>query len=141
MIQNNWNKCWEVELYTCETFSLTFSKAIGFYATNCDSGVAVCEFALVMVIFFLFALFAVEFRHIECRILIMKKHILKDEKSLESVKVNVSVVELFKWTHIRFLEKRDTNNQSWFKLLIYTLKLQLFLFLLHLHFLDEFPYA
>uniref|UniRef100_A0A3B3H4S6 Transmembrane protein 150B n=1 Tax=Oryzias latipes TaxID=8090 RepID=A0A3B3H4S6_ORYLA len=78
------------------TFSLTFSKAIGFYATNCDSGVAVCEFALVMVIFFLFALFAVEFRHIECRILIMKKHILKDEKSLESVKVNVSVVELFK---------------------------------------------
>uniref|UniRef100_A0A3P9KJI6 Zgc:123244 n=1 Tax=Oryzias latipes TaxID=8090 RepID=A0A3P9KJI6_ORYLA len=78
------------------TFSLTFSKAIGFYATNSDSGVAACEFALVMVIFFLFGLFAVEFRHIECRILIMKKHILKDEKSLESVKVNVSVVELFK---------------------------------------------
>uniref|UniRef100_A0A3P9IH65 Zgc:123244 n=1 Tax=Oryzias latipes TaxID=8090 RepID=A0A3P9IH65_ORYLA len=77
-----------VELYTCETFSLTFSKAVGFYATNCHSGVAACEFALVMVIFFLFALFAVEFRHIECRILIMKKHILKEEKSLESVKVN-----------------------------------------------------
>uniref|UniRef100_A0A3P9M169 Zgc:123244 n=1 Tax=Oryzias latipes TaxID=8090 RepID=A0A3P9M169_ORYLA len=71
-------------------------STIGFYATNSDSGVAACEFALVMVIFFLFGLFAVEFRHIECRILIMKKHILKDEKSLESVKVNVSVVELFK---------------------------------------------
>uniref|UniRef100_A0A3P9IH55 Zgc:123244 n=1 Tax=Oryzias latipes TaxID=8090 RepID=A0A3P9IH55_ORYLA len=80
----------------CTIATLLGIASVGFYATNCHSGVAACEFALVMVIFFLFALFAVEFRHIECRILIMKKHILKEEKSLESVKVNVSVVELFK---------------------------------------------
>ncbi|XP_036069229.1 modulator of macroautophagy TMEM150B isoform X1 [Oryzias melastigma] len=84
---------WPLRALICTIGSLIGLAIIGFFVIDYISGLTVCEFALAMVIFILFGLFAVEFRHIECHVLIVQKTLLKDEKNLESVKANFTVVE------------------------------------------------
>ncbi|XP_022612768.1 transmembrane protein 150B [Seriola dumerili] len=56
--------------------------------TGYRSGAAVCEWALVMLFFCLFGLFAAEFRHIDCHQLTVQKQALRDGRSPASIEVN-----------------------------------------------------
>ncbi|KAM7372284.1 hypothetical protein PAMP_009463 [Pampus punctatissimus] len=49
--------------------------------TGYTSGAAICEWALVMLFFCLFGLFAAEFRHIDCHHLTVQKHALRNKGS------------------------------------------------------------
>ncbi|XP_042248269.1 modulator of macroautophagy TMEM150B [Thunnus thynnus] len=60
--------------------------------TGYTSGAAVCEWALVMVFFCLFGLFAAEFRHIDCHHLTVQKQALKNERGPSSREMNGRMV-------------------------------------------------
>uniref|UniRef100_A0A8C2ZDR5 Transmembrane protein 150B n=1 Tax=Cyclopterus lumpus TaxID=8103 RepID=A0A8C2ZDR5_CYCLU len=56
--------------------------------TGSPSWAAVCEWALVMLVFCLFGLFAAEFRHIDCHQLTVQRAALADQRNTASLEVN-----------------------------------------------------
>nr|ACQ58927.1 Transmembrane protein 150 precursor [Anoplopoma fimbria] len=64
------------------------TSLVVFHNTGSPSEAAVCEWALVMLFFCLFGLFAAEFRHIDCHRLTIQKQALGDGRSPASVEIN-----------------------------------------------------
>lgn len=72
----------------CCLCTALFIPMIGLANTGHHSAAAMCEWALVMVFFCLFGLFAAEFRHIDCHKLTVQRHVLKPHDDSISVIAN-----------------------------------------------------
>ncbi|XP_054464010.1 modulator of macroautophagy TMEM150B [Anoplopoma fimbria] len=84
------DRCWvgPARATSCSLCTILVVAMVVFHNTGSPSEAAVCEWALVMLFFCLFGLFAAEFRHIDCHRLTIQKQALGDGRSPASVEIN-----------------------------------------------------
>ncbi|XP_034395848.1 modulator of macroautophagy TMEM150B [Cyclopterus lumpus] len=84
------DRCWvgPARATCCILCTILVIAMVVLHNTGSPSWAAVCEWALVMLVFCLFGLFAAEFRHIDCHQLTVQRAALADQRNTASLEVN-----------------------------------------------------
>lgn len=95
---------WRAFIQCCAPWQLSPPSVATLHNTGHPSGAAVCEWALVMLFFCLFGLFAAEFRHINGHHLTVQKHAVGNDCSPASIEMNGhvhSTTNAVSWPHTK----------------------------------------